>query len=409
MPTAEDLIAHIAQYGPEVIQAQRQLVAIPALGPDNGGQGELKKAELVQAWLHELGLEISRVDAPDERVAAGIRPNLLGVLPGGDGPKVWVLSHLDVVPEGDLALWNGDPWQLREEGDLIYGRGVQDNHGGLVSSLLALKALKELDITPPGPAGFIAVSDEETGSAYGLDYLLEKRPELFSADDLIVVPDAGEPDGAFIEVAEKSILWLKVEVNGRQVHGSTPHKGVNALYASARMMVAARHLAERFGKQDELFDPMVSTCEPTAKEAGVENINTVPGRDVFYLDCRLLPGIDIQEVLAAFREAFGTIAQQEGASVRVEPVMSLQAPEATPPGAPVVGALKSAIAKVHGLDARAGGVGGGTVAAFFRKQGLPVAVWSTCEHSVHQPDEFARVSSQIKDAQVFALLYAGLY
>jgi succinyl-diaminopimelate desuccinylase len=49
------------------------------------------------------------------------------------------------------------------------------------------------------------------------------------------------------------------------------------------------------------------------------------------------------------------------------------------------------------------------VAAFFRQRGLPVAVWSTCEHSVHQPDEFARVSSILKDAQVMALLYAGLY
>jgi succinyl-diaminopimelate desuccinylase len=409
MSAASELIAHIAGYGQEVVEAQRQLVAIPALGPDNGGQGEILKAQLVQGWLEELDLEISRVDAPDERVGSGLRPNLLGVLPGGGGPKVWVLSHLDVVPEGDLGLWNGDPWQLRVEGDLIYGRGVQDNHGGLVSSLLAIKALRELGITPPGQAGFIAVSDEETGSAYGLDYLLNERPELFGPDDLVVVPDAGEPDGAFIEVAEKSILWLKVEVSGQQVHGSTPHKGVNALYASARMMVAARHLAERFSKENELFDPMVSTCEPTAKEAGVENINTVPGRDVFYLDCRLLPGIGLEEVLTTFKETFGIIAQQEGAAVTIEPVMSLQAPEGTSPRAPVVEALKNTIARVHGVKARAGGVGGGTVAAFFRKRGLPVAVWSTCEHSVHQPDEFARISSQIKDAQVFALLYAGLY
>jgi len=53
-------------------------------------------------------------------------------------------------------------------------------------------------------------------------------------------------------------------------------------------------------------------------------------------------------------------------------------------------------------------VGGGTVAAFFRQRNLPVAVWSTCEHSVHQPDEFTRVSSMIADAKVFALIYAGL-
>jgi succinyl-diaminopimelate desuccinylase len=53
-------------------------------------------------------------------------------------------------------------------------------------------------------------------------------------------------------------------------------------------------------------------------------------------------------------------------------------------------------------------VGGGTVAAFFRRRSLPVAVWYSCEHSVHQPDEFARVSSMVADAKVLALIYAGL-
>ncbi len=408
MDGSEGLLRRIEGYAPQMIEAQRQLVAIPALGPVNGGQGELAKALVVEGWLKELGLETFRVDAPDQRVESGIRPNVLGVLPGGDGPRAWVLGHTDVVPEGERGLWSSDPWQLRVEGDLIYGRGVQDNHAALVSSLFALQALKEEGLEPPGDAGFIAVADEETGSGYGLDYLLNQRPELFSPSDLIVVPDAGEPDGLFIEVAEKSLLWLKVTVTGKQVHGSTPHKGVNALYASARMMVATRGLAAGLGGEDPLFDPMVTTCEPTRKEAGVSNINTVPGVDVFYVDCRILPGLPVESALAAFRGEFEAIAAEEGASVQVEPVMSLQAPPATDPQAPVVRALSRAISRVHGAEPKVGGVGGGTVAAFFRQRGLPVAVWSTCEHSVHQPDEFARVSSMVADAKVFALLYAGL-
>ncbi len=408
MSDSERLLERIEGYGPAMIEAQRQLVAIPALGPVNGGQGELAKALVVQEWLEELGLDITRVDAPDERVESGIRPNLLGVLPGGGGPRAWVLGHTDVVPEGERELWSSDPWELRVEGDLIYGRGVQDNHAAIVASFFALKALKEEGVTPPGDAGIIAVADEETGSGKGLDYLLAQRPELFAPEDLIVVPDAGEPDGLFIEVAEKSILWLKVTVLGKQVHGSTPHKGVNALYTAARMMVATPGMAARLGGEDPLFDPMVTTCEPTRKEAGVSNINTVPGRDVFYVDCRILPGNSVDDALELFRSEFGAIAAEEGATVEVEPVMSLQAPPATDPGAPVVKALERAIGRVHGAAPKVGGVGGGTVAAFFRQRDLPVAVWSTCEHSVHQPDEFTRVSSMIADAKVFALIYAGL-
>jgi len=391
-----------------MIEVQRQLVAIPALGPTNGGQGELDKALLVQGWLEELGLNITREDSPDQRVESGIRPNLLGVMPGGEGPKVWVLAHLDVVPEGDLSLWSSDPWQLRVEGDLIYGRGVMDNHAALVSGFFALKALREEGLAPPGDVGLIAVADEETGSGYGLEYLLKKRPELFSPQDLILVPDVGEPDGGFIEVAEKSMLWLKVTVHGKQVHGSTPHKGVNALYTAARMMIAARELAAGFGAADSLFDPMVSTCEPTRKEAGVANINTVPGRDVFYIDCRILPGVNLDQVMKAFEERFGAIAAEEGARVEFEVVNRLQAPPATDPQAPVVRALVRGIQRVRGIEPRVGGVGGGTVAAFFRQRSLPVAVWYSCEQSVHQPDEHARVSSMVADAKVLALVYAGL-
>jgi succinyl-diaminopimelate desuccinylase len=408
MAIAEDILAHVAGYGQQIIEAQRQLVAVPALGPTNGGQGELAKAELLQGWLADLGLAVERVDAPDPRVEAGFRPNLVATLEGGGGPRVWVLSHLDVVPVGDPALWTSDPWALRVEGDRLYGRGVNDNQHGLVASFFGVKALVEMGVTPPGQMGLILVSDEETGSLYGLDHVLKTRPELFGPEDLIVVPDVGDPDSSLIEVAEKSIFWLKVEVRGRQVHASTPNLGVNALTAAARMMVAVREIRARFPERNELFTLPVTSMEPTRHDAGVENINTIPGREVFYVDCRVVPEIDLDRVEAAFAEAFGEIARQEGVELALSVVQRLQAPPATSADAPVVKALAGAIARVHGVQARPGGVGGGTVAAFFRKRGLPVAVWYTDNHTAHMPDEWTSLAALIKDAQVFALLGSGL-
>ena len=408
MSLSQRLMSTIESYREPMIEAQRQLTAIPALGPENGGQGELAKAELVQKWCGELGLALTRVDAPDERVASGLRPNLLATLAGGEGPAVWILSHLDVVPPGPRELWSSDPWTLRVEGDRLYGRGVMDNQAGLVSSLFAVKALKELGVTPPGPAGLVLVSDEETGSGHGLDYLLSEKPQFFTPRDLILVTDSGEPDGSLIEVAEKSILWLKVTATGQQVHASTPQRGVNALYASARMMVAVRELYQEFPSRDPLFDPPISTFEPTRKDAGVPNINTVPGRDVFYVDCRLLPDLSIEETLQALSARLRAIAQQEGVTVEISTVQGLPAPAATSPDAPVVKALSRAVEAVHGIKARPGGLGGGTVAAFFRQRGLPVAVWLCYQHTVHMPDEYCLISQMIGDSQVMARLCAGL-
>lgn len=47
------------------------------------------------------------------------------------------------------------------------------------------------------------------------------------------------------------------------------------------------------------------------------------------------------------------------------------------------------------------------MAAFFRQQGLPVAVWNSWHHTAHMPNEYCLVSDMVKDAQVFALIMAG--
>ena len=408
MDAADGLMARVEGYRQALVEAQRTLVGIPALGPTNGGQGELAKARVVQGWLEELGLDIQRVDAPDPRVEDGIRPNLVATAPGGDDAARWVLSHLDVVPPGPREEWDSDPWTLRVEGERLYGRGTLDDHAGLLASLFGLRAVLEEGLTPAGRAGLVVVSDEETGSAYGLEHVLETRPDLFTPRDLIVVPDGGDPEGLMIEVAEKSILWLRVEVTGRQVHGSTPDKGVNALYAAARMMVAAREMYQRFSLQDPLYHPPMSTFEPTKKEAGVPNVNTIPGRDVFYLDCRVLPQIRLEEVEAALNERFSQIAREQGAQVRISRVQYLPAPPPTPPQAPVVTALARAIQKVRGRPAYPGGVGGGTVAACFRQRGLPAAVWSTWPDTPHVPNEYCELGALVNDTKVFALFFAGL-
>jgi succinyl-diaminopimelate desuccinylase len=71
----------------------------------------------------------------------------------------------------------------------------------------------------------------------------------------------------------------------------------------------------------------------------------------------------------------------------------------------VVLALQQAIKAVYGREARPQGIGGATVAAFFRKEGLPAAVWMTSSETAHQPNESCPLSSLIKDALVFAHLF----
>ncbi len=405
----DKVLENIGASQDTVIDLQAQLVSIPALGPENaefGCPAENPKADFVRQWLQNLGnCTIQDINAPDERVDRGYRPNIVALIPGKDTSRtLWIISHLDVVPSGDLSLWESDPFRLRVEEDRIYGRGVEDNHQGIVTSLLLAKALADQKITPPINYGLLLVSDEETGSGYGLDYVLENRPELIKKDDLILVPDFGSPDSSMLEVAEKSMLWVKISVFGKQCHASSPGNGVNTLRATAALILELDGLYKRFDATDALFNPTFSTFEPTKKEANVPNVNTIPGLDVFYLDCRVLPAYDLQEVLDAVKTLSKPVENRYGVRIEVEEVQHLQSPGATPADSEIVVKLIKAVEDVYGITPVPQGIGGGTVSAFLRKQGYAAAVWSTCVHNAHQPNEYTLISTLIKDAQVYARL-----
>ncbi|WP_320170052.1 M20 family metallo-hydrolase [Maridesulfovibrio sp.] len=404
MPTS--LLAKIDQMEDEAVELHAKLVSIPAIGPANNGTGEKDKADFLTAYLKEKGFgEVKSYNAPDDRVECGYRPNLLTVIPGQDSSRtLWIISHMDVVPLGDLSLWKTDPFTMVREGDALYGRGVEDNHQGLVSSVIAARALLDAGVTPGINLGLIFVSDEETGSEYGLEYLLKEHEDLFRKNDLFLVPDFGSPDSTLVEIAEKSLIWLKVTVEGSQCHASTPEQGVNSLVPAAAMIMEIPELKFQFDAEDELFTPPYSTFEPTKKEANVDNVNTLPGKDVFYIDCRVLPSYDISEVIEQVKGMAQYVAEEYGVTTKVESVNKHQAAPPTPADSEIVEKVLFAIKEVYNIEAKPGGIGGGTVAAHLRERGYQTVVWGTQLGQAHQPNETGSVKNTLGDAKVMALL-----
>ena len=407
MGDAFDRVARrIDEYRDEAVALQKGLVAIPALAPENGGDGEAEKAAYLKPILAEIGFdEIVEYNAPDDRVSAGFRPNMAAKIHGADRSRtVWIMSHIDVVPPGDLGLWTKcSPYEVVVEEDRIYGRGVEDNHQGLVASLLTAKAFRDEGVVPATDVGLLIVADEETASRYGLEYIAREH-DIFGADDLIVVPDGGLPDGTMIEVAEKSLVWLHFTTLGKQCHGSTPELGVNAHRAAANLVVRLDELYRIFPGTDDLFMPPGSTFEPTKKELNVPNINTIPGEDHVYFDCRILPDIDLDKFMEEVDGICKSVESDFGVKVEVDTPQYAAAAPPTATDAPVVKALREAIREVYGVEARPMGIGGGTVAAIIRKKGLPAAVWARIDDMAHQPDEYCTLTNLLGDAKVFAYL-----
>lgn len=387
------------------VALQRDLTALPALAPQNGGSGEKEKAHALAAWLARLGFpEPLGLPAPDPRVPGGKRPNLVVTIPGRSTDRsLWIMSHLDIVPPGERTLWTSDPYALVLDGERLVGRGVEDNQQGLVASVIAAAALRELGLVPALTVRLLFVSDEETGSEHGVRHVLAAAPHLFTPADCALVPDHGAPDGSEIEIAEKSLLWLKFTTRGRQCHASTPQKGVNAFAAASLLVVRLGSLGSFYPAEDPLFDPPVSTFTPTKKEANVPNVNTLPGEDAFYLDSRILPSIDLDGVMARIRAIADGVERECGVTVSIDTVQRASSP-ATPADAPIVKALRRAVADAYGVTARTVGIGGGTVGAFLRRRGIATVVWSRLEGTAHQPDESCRLANLLGDSLVMASL-----
>ncbi|MEN6620375.1 MAG: M20/M25/M40 family metallo-hydrolase, partial [Smithella sp.] len=200
----------IDSYRSSMIDMQIGLTAIPAVGPENGGDGEFLKANYLKKELVKLGFKnFQHYDAHDVRVTSQTRPNFITTLEGRNKSKfVWVITHLDIVPPGELRLWSHDPYQVHIENGHLYGRGVEDNQQDMVASIFAAKAIIEEELTTPNSIGLAFVADEETLGNTGLYHVMNVNEKLFGRDDLIIVPDSGNSEGSLIEIAEKSMLWL---------------------------------------------------------------------------------------------------------------------------------------------------------------------------------------------------------
>ena len=148
----------IASYQEQFLSDLARLVEVPSvsrsdLAKDQAPFGEeVKKAFGVYADIcHKLGYET--VDCEGYAIYAQT---------GASDEYVASIGHLDVVDAGDKKLWDSEPYSVRRDGDMLYGRGVNDDKGPLLASLYALKIVQDLGLELKHDVRIIAGGAEET-------------------------------------------------------------------------------------------------------------------------------------------------------------------------------------------------------------------------------------------------------
>mgnify|MGYP001172340767 FL=1 len=110
-----------------------------------------------------------------------------GYIEMGQGEEeIGILVHLDVVPPGDG--WTLPPFEGTVQNGRVYGRGSQDNKGGVIAALYAMRALLSEENTFHKRVRLILGCSEETGMTC-IDHYLEAE----HMPDYGFSPDANYP------------------------------------------------------------------------------------------------------------------------------------------------------------------------------------------------------------------------
>ncbi len=299
------------------------------------------------------------------------RPNLIARIPGlGNSPPLLLYGHVDVVTTAN-QVWKVNPFAGEEIDGYIWGRGALDMKGALAMMLSAVMTSKLEGPPPPGDVILAVLSDEESTSAYGAEYLVNNHGYLFQGVKYAIGEFGGFPVTMSrrrfypIMVAEKQGCGILATIRGRGGHGAWPARGgimrhlAYYLYRLERRLPvhitpvareqirataenlpfplnhALRQLLipsmtnlflDMLGPSARMFDPILhNTVAVTAIQAG-ESYNMIPSQVSILLDVRVLPGftaddvIDELEALAGRDVEYQTMVFSPGPS---EPNMGL--------------------------------------------------------------------------------------
>jgi acetylornithine deacetylase/succinyl-diaminopimelate desuccinylase-like protein len=358
--------------------------------------GERVAAEYVAEKLAEVGYETTYVESGHRK-----RGNVIVRLAGADSSRgaLLVHGHLDVVPV-DAAEWSVHPFSGTVQDGYLWGRGAVDMKDMVAMTLATARRFQREKITPPRDIIFAFLADEEAGGAYGAQWLVDNRPELFEGATEAISEVGGfsitlkdDVRAYLIQTAEKGIRWLTLRVRGTAGHGSMIHRdnAVSKLAAAVSRLGAHRFplvmtdsvreflagVTELTGlefPEDDIegavgklgaLSRMIGatlrdTANPTMFNAGYKS-NVIPSVAEATVDCRVLPGRE-----AAFERELDEIL---GPDVEREWV-SLPPVETTFDGTLVDTMTASLTAEDPGAKVLPYMLSGGTDAKSFHKLGM---------------------------------------
>ena len=177
-------------------------------------------------------------------------------------------GHIDVVPASSQFF------TLREDGDILYGRGVCDMKGQVAVMMQIMRELPQAYSWKK--VALFLTSDEERGGFDGVGKLLG---DLDYSSNVAIVPDGGFNFALVCE--SKGVLQIKVTATGVGCHSSEPWNGSSAIL---KLFDIFRQIIAKFPNPKDHLD--WKTSLNISKIEGGDSLNKVPHIASMYIDIR---------------------------------------------------------------------------------------------------------------------------
>ncbi len=347
-----------------------ELVSRPSVTPrDEGCQA------LVAARLAPLGFRIRTLDR-------GAVANLWAERPG-DGPRLLLLGHTDVVPPGPGELWRFPPFEPTRQDGFLFGRGTADMKGSLAAMVTACERFLARHPRPRGTLALLLTSDEEGPARDGVRQVakLLRREGVRIDWCLVGEPTSEQTLGDTVKNGRRGSLNARLEIRGVQGHVAYPEQSVNPIHRACPAL--AELVREPWDEGSEHFPP--SSLQISNIHAGTGAVNVVPGSLEARFNVRYSPRL----TAPAIRARVEAILERHRLDYRIDWQHSGE-PFLTEEG-PLVEAALGAVRAVTGVTPRLSTSGGTSDGRFIAPLGAQVVELGPVNDTIHQIDERVRI------------------
>ncbi len=347
-------------------------------------------AEIIKKYCEEAGLKVEIFDS----FADGIpQPNVVASLDVGAKETILLCTHYDVVPAGDAEGWTRPPFELTDEGDKLYGRGVTDDKGNVVACVSAARELVK-NGTSKVNLKILISPNEEIGGENGIDYLINGPPKI--RGDFAIVVDSS-PD--YIGIGASGVIAGTITVHGKQGHAGYPFKFANPIHLSIPLLDYMLGYIDRRRKVVSEFPAPPSSPHQTLwgrfsmtmYQAGSKT-NVIPGKAVISFDCRIIPEENPDDVVKDLEEYLKSALEETG----VDATLAIKTKGhgwGTDTNNRFVQFFYEGVKAVVDPDMQLAAELGGNDGPFFDKVGIPTACYGTIadDSNFHGLDEWLDV------------------